>query len=483
MRCPMLLVVPAVLGLAACGGGGGGGSSAGPLALPSGIAPTTGPSSPSGLPTPTPTAMPTPTPIYSGPPTPVPTATPTPSNANKISHVVIIFQENRSTDNLFHGLPNADTANSGMNSQGQVMPLGPVDLAAPYDIDHSHTSFSKEYNGGNMNGFDLPRFTCYIPSCSILTAYGYVPQSQVQPYFDMAERYTFADRMFQSNAGASWSAHQYITSGTSANAAGSNLLTAENPGYAFNNLGNCDGSNYSRIQMTDPVGNHSWSPPCFEHQTMFDTLDAKGVSYRYYGPWKDGLWNAPDAIYHIRYGPDWANVVTPSSAVLTDIAANALPAVSWVIPLPLSSDHSGATDGSGPSWVSSIVNAVGSSQYWKNTAIFVVWDDWGGWYDHVPPVQYNQAELGFRVPMIVISPYAKPHYVSHVQHEFGSILHFTEETFGLPSLGYTDARADDLADCFNFTQTPLAFQSINSALKASYFMHVRPSSAEVDDDR
>jgi phospholipase C len=150
----------------------------------------------------------------------------------------------------------------------------------------------------------------------------------------------------------------------------------------------------------------------------------------------------------------------PKSKVLDDISAGKLPGVSWVIPDGASSDHASATNGSGPAWVASVVNAIGDSQYWNNTAIFVTWDDWGGWYDHVSPPMYNSYELGFRVPLIVISPYARPGYVSHVQHEFGSILHFTEEAFGLTPLGYTDTRADDLSDCFNFNQPPLPFHTI-----------------------
>jgi len=134
--------------------------------------------------------------------------------------------------------------------------------------------------------------------------------------------------------------------------------------------------------------------------------------------------------------------------------------VSWVIPTGANSDHANTLSNSGPSWVASVVNAIGTSRYWNSTAVFVTWDDWGGWYDHVPPQIFNSYELGFRVPLIVISPYAKPGYVSHVPHEFGSLLRFTEEQFGLGSLGYTDARADDLADCFNFAQAPLPYKTV-----------------------
>ena len=90
----------------------------------------------------------------------------------------------------------------------------------------------------------------------------------------------------------------------------------------------------------------------------------------------------------------------------------------------------------GPEWVASVVNAIGEGPLWKSTAVFVVWDDWGGWYDHVTPPQLDRMGLGFRVPFIAIGPYAKRHYVSHVRHEFGSIVKFVEDVFGLPSLAY-----------------------------------------------
>ena len=124
-------------------------------------------------------------------------------------------------------------------------------------------------------------------------------------------------------------------------------------------------------------------------------------------------------------------------------------------------DSHGCQGGSGPGWVAQCVNAIGqSSTYWNNTAIFIVWDDWGGWYDHDAPQVLDANGLGPRVPLIVVSPYARAGYVSHVQHEFGSILKFTEETFKLGSLGQRDASADDLMDMFDFNQAPLSYQTV-----------------------
>lgn len=126
--------------------------------------------------------------------------------------------------------------------------------------------------------------------------------------------------------------------------------------------------------------------------------------------------------------------------------------------------------------------AVGNSPYWSDTAIFITWDDWGGWYDHVAPKIYNSYEYGFRVPLIVVSPCAKPAYVSHVTRDFGSILKFIEEVYGLPSLGYADARANDLTDCFDFNQTPVSFTSIPARFQREYFLNDTSPPLPPDDD-
>ncbi len=207
------------------------------------------------------------------------------------------------------------------------------------------------------------------------------------------------------------------------------------------------------------------------------------MTWRYYqehrGP---GLWNALDAIKHIRYGSDYKNVVWPPSEILSDVARGDLATVSWVTPTAAASDHAGHTNGSGPDWVASVVNAIGESKYWDSTAIIVTWDDWGGWYDHVKPPQYNAYELGFRVPLVVIGAYAKSGYVSHKQHEFGSILKFAEKSLGLGSLGTTDVRADDLSDCFSFNKKPRAFTPIQTQRSREYFLSLPVSYEDVDDE-
>ena len=383
----------------------------------------------------------------------------------KIGHVILIVQENRTPDNLFQSLPGADIAKSGFNSRGQRVKLHAVPLESAYDLDHSHAGFLTEYANGNMNGFDLEHSTKRCMKRADC-AYGYVPNSESGPYFQMARQYVFADKMFETNQGPSFPSHQYLISGTSTTTAGGPWRAAENPEgpSKASQRGGCDSPTGSRVDAIGLSGTEAKDVfPCFERPTLGDLLDTKHVAWRYYqmslGP---GLWHAYDAVRHIRYGPDYANVVAPSQTVLSDIAAGKLANVSWVMPSGTNSDHAGSRSKAGPAWVASIVNAVGRSRYWNDCAILVVWDDWGGWYDHVRPPLYNSYELGFRVPLIVISPYAKRAYVSHTQYEFGSLLKFVENTFGTGSLDTTDVRANAIDDAFDFNQKPRAFVPIRA---------------------
>jgi len=313
-----------------------------------------------------------------------------------------------------------------------------------------------------------------------------VPHTEIAPYFTMATQYAFADRMFSTQQGPSFPAHQYILSGTSTISEGSTLRASENPLTSKGKYtGGCDSPSGSLVVLIDPYGNENQQMyPCFDRPALTDLLDAKSLSWHYYQyHGKSGIWNAPDAISHIRHSAEYKTDVTwPPSRVLTDIGKGRLADVVWVTPTGKESDHAGVTNGTGPAWVASVVNAIGQSQYWDSTVIFVTWDDWGGWYDHVKPPEYNSYELGFRVPLIAISPYAKQGYVSHKQHEFGSILKFTEEAFDLGSLNTTDVRSDNLSDCFNFAQHPRSFSPIPTHVGPSYFLKQPMSTENPDDD-
>lgn len=395
-----------------------------------------------------------------------------------IQHVIIIFQENRTPDYLFHFMKQygANIADTATDSMGQVVQLKPISMAVPYDLGHGHGAFVSDCDVQPSGVCRMDGFDARLPLKYHLRPFGYAPQTEVQPYLDMATQYVLADNMFQTNQAGSFPAHQYILSGDSSAEPTTSFNVSDDP-YNGKTGGKtsagCDAPPAAVVNTIDPVsGSPGPSPfPCFERPALSDLLDMHGVSWKYYqnglGP---GLWHGPDAIHHIRYGPDYVHVVTPPENILSDITNGKLPGMSWLMPADSKhSDHSGNKSTEGPSWVAAVVNAVGQSQYWNTTAILLTWDDWGGWYDHVSPQFFNSYELCFRVPLVIISPYAKmggsrEGYVSHVQYEFGSLLAFAEETFGIPkgSLGTTDQRANDLADAFNFSQTPRPFVTISA---------------------
>ncbi|MDQ6942594.1 MAG: hypothetical protein M3169_08795, partial [Candidatus Eremiobacteraeota bacterium] len=351
-------------------------------------------------------------------PLPGPTQAPA---ARKIAHVVVVIQENRTVDNLFGGFPGADTVSTAPTTNRGTVALRPVSLQGGADVEHSHAYFLKQYDHGKLDGFDTPASSTFIGAGAASTdGLGYVPADQTKPYRDLARQFTFGDRMFQSNSGPSFPAHLYLIAGTSQS-------ISENPAT---NVWGCDGASALAERLADndpgavddpavPETPITQAPisPCLDPPTIADQLDAHNVSWAYYAPQivshTGDIWSAYAAVKHIRYGSDWSHVVSPENTILDDIKQNRLPQVSYVVPNFRESDHAGMNDGSGPDWVAAIANTLGASPYWKDTVLVVTWDDWGGWYDHVKPPHRDRMGMGFRVPLIVASPYARSGYVSH----------------------------------------------------------------------
>jgi phospholipase C len=406
-----------------------------------------------------------------------------------IKHVVIIVQENRTFDNFFAGYPGADGTASGEMSDGTKVALRQISFSGP-DLPHGWTSSIQSYDKGKMDGFDVP--VTATGGKNPRLPYAYVRHTLLSPYWRMARQYVLADRMFSSELAGSFPGHLDLIASTT-NLSPDSAVASDPAGRPWG----CDGPAGATVEVVNRQRQLSRGPfPCFDQfKTMADTLDAANVSWKYYVPAPatsigGKVWLVFDAIKNVRYGPDWTrNIVSPQTRVLADPGKGKLPAVSWVIPDVAYSDHAGQHSDRGPSWVAAVVNAIGKSPDWSSTAIVVVWDDYGGWYDHVPPPQLDFRGLGMRVPCLIISPYAKKGYVSHTQYEFGSILKFVEQAFGLPALGslhfgsgYTDARANSIVDSFDFTQKPRAFHPIPAKYPPAFFLAMPPSQEPPDNE-
>ena len=290
---------------------------------------------------------------------------------------------------------------SGLLSNGQSEPLRPYSLAVGFDIDHTLTSFLTAYDNGRMDGFDREQV---LGSYNIdFPAYTYVDIAETKLYREIAKQYVLADRMFASHIDASFVAQQYLIAGQAQRA-------VDLPSGVW-------GCGSTIKTITDQRTYGPTEQACFKEFTLADLAYHAGIGWRMYAPRRSDLgniWNGFQAIGHIRYGPQWHNVVHPETKLFKDIESGNLQPISWIIPAWENSDHPDSPP-NGPQWVATVVNAIGESQYWNSTAVFILWDDWGGWYDHVPPPHVDFDGLGFRVPLIVVSAYAKQHYVSHVR--------------------------------------------------------------------
>lgn len=406
-----------------------------------------------------------------------------------IKHVVIVVQENRSFDNIFAGFPGANAPTFGymQSSPGTPVPLEQISLKGNGDISHEYQDAIADIDGNNMDGFGNREI--YSGGKADRFAYSYIARNEVAPYWKLAKRYVLADHMFPTILGPSFTAHLALIASMA-----SLSPTEELENYPTSEPWGCDAPSGTTIYFRNEQGTWGKGPfPCFTTiNTMADTLDAAHVDWKYYAPAVNGgdlggqVWSTFDAIHSIRYGPDWkSRVISPPQQFLVD-AKKKLPSVAWVMPDWTWSDHPATYSDAGPSWIAAIVNAVGQSKDWKSTAIFIVWDDWGGFFDNVPPPQLDFRGLGIRVPCLVVSPYVQPH-VSHTQYEFGSILRFTEDAFKLRPLGsaadgYTDRRAANIVDSFDFTKPPRKFKSIWAKYPASYFLNAKPSMRSPDDE-
>ncbi|HEY2476793.1 MAG TPA: alkaline phosphatase family protein [Candidatus Cybelea sp.] len=410
-----------------------------------------------------------------------------PPQGEHFTHIVVLVQENRTFDNLFATFPGADGTTLGKTHNG-TRRLRAGDLYSSLNPQNPYVFWKRACNAAadgpcRMNGFDKNP----IGETPGTYVYQYVNPAQIKPYWDMARQYVLADHFFQTQGSGSFTAHQDLIRG------GTELDSTESLiDFPTQAPWGCDappGTVTSLISQGNVVGPNTGPFPCLTYRTLRDLLDAKQISWRYYThaiPGAAGrVWNAFDAIKAVRYGTEWSsNVVSPEKNVFADIDRNTLAGVSWVIPDYNNSDHAGKSGDTGPSWVAQVVNAIGASPAWNSTAIVILWDDWGGWYDHVsPPGPRKSGGLGFRVPLIVVSPFSKSRYVAHGLYQFGSVVRFIEDNWSLGRLGTTDEySADFVDDFFDFNQQPRPFHLIGSPYSKLYFLRQPPSNKPVDQE-
>ncbi len=381
------------------------------------------------------------------------------ASTSKIKHIIIFVKENRTFDNYFGTYPGANGATTATDSAGNVVPLHHQTDQVP-DIDHSSEGAIAAYDGGKMDKFNLlhststPSATDPYANHSLTQFY----QSDIPNYWKYAQNYVLGDAMFSSLMGPSFPNHLYTVAAQSGGV-DDNPNTDKNIGTLKDKVNGwgCDIPNQT-VKVKNPDGTTQMQEACFNFNTLADELDAKGISWRYYAPPSGTggyVWSVFDAIQHIRYGPDWKFVV-PTTQFMTDAAAGNLPTVSWIVTPSNVSEHAPASVCVGENWTVQMLTSLMQGSDWSSSAVFLTWDDFGGMYDHVAPQQIDGYGLGFRVPLLVISPYAKQGYIDHTQYEFSSMLRFAEDDLGLATMTNRDGGANNMMGAFDFSQSPRA---------------------------
>jgi phospholipase C len=403
------------------------------------------------------------------------------SPSSPIDHVIFMIKENRTFDHYFGRYPGADGASeagtlrctNGGCRAGDTIPLKPAPDVQPHDITHGFASGLYAINGGEMNGFNI------IGGGQDLSGYVQHSRKSLPAYWAYADRFVLADRFFTSMYGPTFPEHLFTVAAQS-------FDIVDNP--SSEDAGNCDRKikvpkfttdlteqDISRIidledGITEEIPEQLeriqayWEQTisCFDIEVLPDQLERAGVSWRYYAN-PDQFMNGLQAVKHVRFGPMWDKVVPPEE-FLRNVKSGDLPEVSWLVPPESFSEHPDNGGGvgvcGGENWTVQQVNALMRSPAWTSTALVIVWDDFGGFPDHVPPPHLDYMGLGPRTPALVISPYTvrgdNPDggAIDSTTYEFSSVLGFIERLHGLEPMTERDASADPLTGAFDFTQAP-----------------------------
>jgi phospholipase C len=421
---------------------------------------------------------------------------------HKIQHVIMITQENRSFDNYFGTFPGADGIPIKDGRFTACLPQPELHRCVrpfhnPSDIDvggpHGAANAKADINGGKMDGFlgqvalglhtvcRTQPWHVYCKGKEALTnAASYHDAREIPNYWTYAQRFVLQDHMFEPNLGWSLPAHLAAVSGWSASCSDSrNVATCRSD----LGMADQDGVGPEPPNQSDGVPDYAWTDLTY-------LLHARGISWRYYvdpgtqpdcdndaemacvpktqGPGTPAIWNPLPDFATVHQDGQTGNIQSVRDFVSAAHEGN-LPAVSWVVPNGGNSEHPDSSIAVGQAYVTRLINAVMKGPDWSSSAIFLVWDDWGGFYDHVMPPRVDEWGYGLRVPALVISPYAKQGYIDHQTLSFDAYLKFIEDDFlgGIRIDPKTDGRWDprpdvrenettlgDLVNDFDFTQPP-----------------------------
>jgi len=385
-----------------------------------------------------------------------------PPGLEKLQQFVFIMQENRSFDSYFGTYPHTDGLPPNICLSAPQLPscvatyhdTNDVNRGGPHGWNNAHG----DIDNGLMDGFLTQSFLgistndCKppAPNCTPGTdprdVMGWHDFNQLPNYWSYANLYVLQDRMFESVASYSLPAHLY-------------MLAAQSGGYV-GSTGQPRPTTYNFPEITELLtsGQIQWKYYVTSGTTP-DTDDGEVIgnpTQQQTDPKAYTLWNPLPAFPAVKNDAAQWNRLVDSSTFYTDAANGTLPQISWVIPSGAVSEHPPSGIRDGMAYVTGLINAVMKGPQWNTTAIFVAWDDWGGFYDHVYPPQIDKYGLGLRTPAMVIGPYARQGFVDHKTYSFESWLKMIEERFQVNSMTARDNAANDMMDAFDFTQSPRA---------------------------
>jgi phospholipase C len=388
---------------------------------------------------------------------------PPPGGKYPIEHIIVVVKENHTFDNYFGTFPGAEGTQIAQTSTGPVA-VGRPPVQMTRDLCHEHSCALADWNHGAMDHWDLGD----TKNQSDQLAFAQYIEDDIPNYWQYARHFALADHFFSGMLGPSFPGHMFVLAAQTGWATGNPSSNSITPLITWG----CDDPQGSTQEVLDHGScTTKQVAPCYDFPTVVDNLPP-ATTWKFYGstlpPVIGEVWSMFDGVQHIRMTDAWKNNVVDASSFDADVDSGNLASIVFLVDQDLNSEHPPFNICSGENWTVGHLNHVmQNADLWSKTVILMTWDDFGGWYDHVPPPkQYgcddvNPYGLGFRLPLIIVSPYARPGAVYSRVSQHASIPKFIEKVFNLPSLASQDPAAqdgpdtDDLTSAFDWTQTPL----------------------------